>query len=70
MCDNNDLHICSFMQKHYVIYTRVVKYGICCMGTFDRSLMTSVAMFIYNQKPSINLREELKNIEKFLIVSV
>ena len=28
------------------------------------------AMFIYNQKPSINLREELKNIEKFLIVSV
>ena len=27
------------------------------------------AMFIYQQEPEINLRDELKNVEKFLIVS-
>ena len=27
------------------------------------------AMFIYRQEPEINLRDELKNLEKFLIVS-
>ena len=26
------------------------------------------AMFIYQQKPMLNLRDELKNIERFLIV--
>ena len=26
-------------------------------------------MFIYQQEPQINLRDELKNVEKFLIVS-
>ena len=34
--DNNDLHICSFMQKRYVIYTQcicsIVKYGISMLS--------------------------------------
>ena len=36
LCDNNDLHICSFMQKRYVIYTLCIyslaKYGIIMLS--------------------------------------
>ena len=36
LCDNNDLHVCSFMQKRYVIYTQsiysVAKYGIIMLS--------------------------------------